>query len=97
MNALGYRPLGLPTTAALVAGVAGTKVKTVKVFFAGLPTVKIAPTPVPEWGFPGRFFAAGAVVPDVYATATQVVTRVKALDRKGRRVATVDNIFTNPF
>ena len=38
VTALGYRPLGLPTTAALVGGVAGTRVKTIKIFWAGLPT-----------------------------------------------------------
>jgi hypothetical protein len=98
LNALGYRPLGLPTTAALVGGVAGTRVKTVKVFFSGMPAQKLAPVPAPaEWGFRARFFAAGAVVPDEFANTTQVVTKIKALDRKGKLLTTMQNVFTNPF
>jgi hypothetical protein len=98
LTALGYRPVGLPTTAALVAGTAGTRVKTVKVFFSGAPTVKLRPVPAPtEWAFHARFFAAGAIVPDTFANTTQVVTRIKALDRKGKLLTTLQNVFTNPF
>lgn len=98
VSALAYRPVGLPTTAALVAGVAGTKVKTVKVFFSGLPTQKLAPVPAPaEWGFRARFFAAGATVPDAFATTTDVVTKIKTLDRKGKLLTTLQGVFTSPF
>jgi hypothetical protein len=50
-----------------------------------------------EWGFRARFFAAGAIVPDAFANTTQVVTRIKALDRKGKLLTTLRNVFTNPF
>ena len=98
VTALGYRPLGLPSTAALVGGVAGTRVKMVKIFFAGLPMQKLTPTPAPpEWGFRARFFAAGAIVPDSFAATSQVVTKIKALDRKGKLVSTTTGIPTTPF
>jgi hypothetical protein len=98
MNAFGYRPLGLPTVAALVAGAAGTRVKTVKIFFAGAPTQKLATVrPPPEWGFAGRFFAAGTNVAESSASTTQVVTQIKALDGRGRLLSKLTNVFTDPF
>jgi hypothetical protein len=98
VNGLGYRPLGLPTTASLVAGVAGTRVKTVKIVYVDgqvqRPPLVHAPV---EWGFRARFFGIGAIVSDAHASTIQVVARIRALDRKGRRVATQTNVFTNPF
>jgi hypothetical protein len=98
LNALGYRPLGLPTTAALVGGVAGTRVKRVKVVYVDgqvqRPPLVHAPS---EWGFGARFFAAGTTVADTAASTPQVVTRVRALDRKGRVLSTQTKVFTNPF
>jgi hypothetical protein len=98
VSATGQRPLGLPTVAALVAGAAGRKVKSVKIFFAGAPTQKL-PTlkPPPEWGFAGRFFAAGANVAESSASATQVVTLIKGLDGRGHLLTKLTNVFTNPF
>jgi hypothetical protein len=98
VSATGQRPLGLPSTAALVGGAAGSRVKTVKIFFTGAPTQKL-PTikPPPAWGFAGRFFAAGVTVAETQANTTQVVTRIKALDGRGRLLATITNVFTNPF
>lgn len=96
--ATGQRPLGLPSTAALVAGAAGTKVRTVKVFFLGAPMQRVRTVvPPPEWGFRGRFFAAGTTLDPSAAATTEVVTRLKGLDRRGRRLVTVDSVFTNPF
>ncbi len=53
--------------------------------------------PPAHWGFAGRFFAAGATVAESSANTTQVVTRIKALDGKGRLLTTLSNVFTNPF
>jgi hypothetical protein len=58
--AISYRPFGLPTVATFVGGVAGKRVKTVKVFFDGAPTQKLRTTKAPrEWGFAARFFGTG--------------------------------------
>jgi len=96
--ATGQRPLGLPSTAALVAGVTGAKVRKVKVFFAGAPMQRIATVAAPPgWGFRGRFFAAGATVADSAAATAEVVTKIRGIDRRGRRIATVTEVFTNPF
>ncbi len=96
--ALGYRPVGLPTASALVGGVAGGRVKQVKVLFSGAPLQKLTTLKAPaEWGFGGRFFAAGAIVGPKYATAVQVVSQIKALDGKGKRLSIQRNVFTNPF
>jgi hypothetical protein len=98
VTATGQRPLGLPTAAALVSGTAGKKVKTVKIFFAGAPTQKLATVkPPPAWGFGGRFFAAGTNVADTSAATTRVVTLIKALDGRGRLLSKFTNVFTNPF
>jgi hypothetical protein len=98
VNALGYRPGGLPTTSALVGGVAGTRVKQVKIFFTGLPMQKLRTVKAPvEWGYAGRFFAAGAIVAPEFASTTQVVAQIKALDGKGKRLSVQTNVFTNPF
>jgi hypothetical protein len=98
VTALGYRPGGLPTASALVGGVGGTRVKQVKVFFSGAPLQKLRTVKAPsEWGFAGRFFAAGAIVPPEHAGTTQVAFQIKALDGKGRRLSIQRSIFTNPF
>ena len=98
VNAFGYRPPGLPTVCALVAGAAGKRVKTVKIFFDGAPTQKLRTVKAPpEWGFGGRFFAAGANVAQSSASKTQVVTLIKALDGKGGLLSKLNNVFTNPF
>jgi hypothetical protein len=98
VSATAQRPLGLPSTAALVGGAAGNRVKTVKIFFAGAPTQKVRTVKPPaSWGFAGRFFAAGATVAETSANTTQVVTRIKALDGRGRLLSTITNVFTNPF
>jgi hypothetical protein len=98
VSATGQRPLGLPTTAALVGGAAGKRVKTVKIFFAGAPTQKVRTVKPPAaWDFAGRFFAAGATVAGSSANTTQVVTRIKGLDGRGRLLFTLSNVFTNPF
>jgi hypothetical protein len=98
VSALGYRPLGLPTTAALVGGTAGTRVKRVKVVFVDGQVLKppLVPAP-PEWGFRARFFAVGTTVADTAANTVQVVSRVRALDRKGKVLTTQTNVFTNPL
>jgi hypothetical protein len=98
VNALGYRPLGLPTTASLVGGVAGTRVKRVKVVYIDgqIQRPPLVPAPV-EWAFRARFFAAGTTVADRFASTSQVVSRIRAFDRRGDRVATQSNVFTNPF
>jgi hypothetical protein len=98
VTALGYRPVGLPSQSALVGGVGGTRVKHVKVFFAGAAMQKMRTVKAPvEWGFAGRFFAAGAIVGPEQAGTTQVVTQIKALDGKGKRLSIQRSIFTNPF
>jgi hypothetical protein len=98
VSALGYRPGGLPTASALVGGVAGTRVKQVKVFFAGAPMQRLRTVNAPAgWAYAGRFFAAGAIVGPESASATQVVTQIKALDGKGKRLSVQTNVFTNPF
>jgi hypothetical protein len=98
VSATGQRPLGLPTVEALVGGAAGKRVKTVKIFFAGAPTQKVRTIKPPaHWGFAGRFFAAGATVDPSSANTVQVVTRIKALDGRGRLLSTLTNVFTNPF
>jgi hypothetical protein len=98
ITATGQRPLGLPTTAALVGGATGTRVKLVKIFFAGAPMQKVATIKPPaHWGFGGRLFAAGATVGETSANTTQVVTQIKGLDGKGRRLTVITNVFTNPF
>lgn len=98
VSATGQRPLGLPTVEALVGGAAGKRVKTVKIFFAGAPTQRVRTVrPPAQWGFTGRFFAAGATVAETSANATQVVTRIKALDGRGRLLSQLTNVFTNPF
>src|SRR6185295_17909818 len=94
VSATGQRPLGLPSTSALVGGAAGNRVKSVKIFFAGAAMQKVQTVkPPPTWGFAGRFFAAGATVADTSANTTQVVTRIKALDGKGRLLSTFTNVF----
>jgi hypothetical protein len=96
--AFGHRPFGLPTVAALVAGAAGKRVKTVKVFFDGAPMQRLRTVKAPpEWGFGGRFFGAGANVAESSANETQVVTLIKALDGRGRLLSKLTNVFTNPF
>jgi hypothetical protein len=98
VSALGYRPGGVPTQSALVGGVAGRKVKRVKILFAGAPTQSLRTVKAPgEWGFGARFFAAGTVVAPESAGLTQVVTRIKALDGKGKRLSVTGDVFTNPF
>jgi hypothetical protein len=98
VSATGQRPLGLPTVAALLAGAAGKRVKTVKIFFAGAPRQKVRTVRPPgKWGFAGRFFAAGANLAEGSANTTQVVTRIKALDGRGRLLSTLTDVFTNPF
>lgn len=98
VSATGQRPLGLPTVEALVGGAAGRRVKTVKIFFAGAPTQRVRTVrPPAHWGFNGRFFAAGATVDPSFANTVQVVTRIKALDGRGRLLTTLTNVFTNPF
>jgi hypothetical protein len=98
LNALGYRPLGLPTTAALVGGVAGTRVKRVKVVYVDGQVQRPSLIPAPaEWGFGARFFAAGTTVANTAAGTAQVVSRVRGFDRKGRVLITQKNVFTNPF
>ena len=98
LSAVGQRPLGLPSAAALVAGVAGTKVRTVKIVFLGAPVQRLRTVAAPPgWGFRGRFFAAGANLAESAAATNQVVTRVRGFDRRGRRVASVNSVFTNPF
>jgi hypothetical protein len=98
VSATGQRPLGLPSVEALVGGAAGKRVKTVKVFFAGAPTQKLRTVrPPAEWGFSGRFFATGATVGPTAASTTQVVTRIKALDGRGRLLSQLTDVFTNPF
>jgi hypothetical protein len=73
-------------------------VKTVKIFFAGAPTQKVRTVKPPAaWDFAGRFFAAGATVAGSSANTTQVVTRIKGLDGRGRLLFTLSNVFTNPF
>jgi hypothetical protein len=98
VNALGYRPLGLPSTASLLGGVAGTRVKRVKLVYVDGQVQKppLVPAP-PEWGFRARFFAGGTTVADAAANTVQVVSRVRALDRKGKVLVTQTNVFTNPF
>jgi hypothetical protein len=96
--ATGQRPLGIPTTAALVAGAAGARVKTVKIFFAGAPTQKLRTVRAPaEWGFAGRFFAAGANVAESSASTVEVVAQIKAFDGRGRLLSKLTSVFTNPF
>jgi hypothetical protein len=98
VSATGQRPLGLPTVAALVGGAAGKRVKTVKIYFAGAPAQKVRTvSPLPGWGFAGRFFAAGANVAETSANTTQVVTKIKALDGRGRLLSKLTDVFTNPF
>ena len=96
--AFGHRPLGLPTVAAAVAGATGMRVKTVKIFFDGAPTQKLRTVKAPaEWGFAGRFFAAGTNVAESSANKTRVVTLIKALDGRGKLLSKLTNVFTNPF
>ncbi len=98
VSAFGHRPLGVPTVAALVAGAAGKRVKTVKIFFEGAPMQKLRTVKAPpEWGFRGRFFAAGTNVAESSANTTQVVSLIKALDGKARLLSKLSNVFTNPF
>jgi hypothetical protein len=98
VTALGRRPFGPPTQAALVGGATGRRVKTVKIFFDGAPTQKLRTTKAPpEWGFAGRFFGTGATVAESSANTTQVVTLIKALDGKGRLLSKTESVFTNPF
>jgi hypothetical protein len=98
VSATGQRPLGLPTVEALVSGAAGRRVKMVKIFFAGAATQKVRTVrPPAEWGFSGRFFGAGTTVAETFAGTTQVVTRIKALDGRGRLLSQLTNVFTNPF
>ncbi len=98
LSAIGQRPFGLPSTAAVVYGVAGTRVKKLKLRFVGGLRQTLRPVSVPaDWGFAARFFATGVTIGDGFATTTQAVTRIRALDRKGRVLATLTNVFTNPF
>lgn len=98
LSALGNRPFALPTTASAVYGVAGTRVKKVKIVYVDGQRQALTPTPAPsEWGFAGRFFATGITVADASAATTQVVARIRAIDRKGKVVFTQTNVFTNPF
>jgi hypothetical protein len=56
----------------------------------------LVPAP-PEWGFRARFFASGTTVSAAAANTVQAVSRVRALDRKGKPLTTQTNVFTNPF
>jgi hypothetical protein len=97
VTAISYRPFGLPTVATLVGGVAGKRVKTVKVFFDGAPMQKLRTVKAPpEWAFAARFFGTGANVAESSANKAQVVTLIKALDGKGRLLSKLTNVFTNP-
>ncbi len=72
--------------------------KKVKIFFDGAPTQSLRTVAAPhEWAFGGRFFAAGTNVAQTSAGMTEVVTKIKALDGKGRLLSTLDHVFTNPF
>ena len=76
----------------------GTKVRTVKIVFLGATRQRLRTVAArPGWGFRGRFFAAGANLVESAAATNQVVTTVRGFDRRGRRVATVNSVFTNPF
>ena len=98
MNAVGQRPFGLPSTAAVVYGVVGAKVKKVKLAFVGGARRTVKPVSVPAaWGYPGRPFALGLTIEDRFASQTQVVSRIRGLDRKGKVVFTTTDLFTNPF
>ena len=98
LSAIGQRPFGLPSTAAVVYGVAGTRVRKLKLRFVGGIRRTLKPARVPAgWGFAGRFFATGETIAEQFAATTQAVTRIRALDRKGTPVATVTDVFTNPF
>jgi hypothetical protein len=97
VTAISYRPFGLPTVATFVGGVAGKRVKTVKVFFDGAPTQRLRTTKAPrEWGFAARFFGTGANVAQSSANKVQVVTQIKALDGKGRLLSKLTDVLTNP-
>jgi hypothetical protein len=98
VTAVGQRPLGLPTVAASVSGVAGKRVRKVRIHFRGGMVVRRKTVGAPrEWGFAGRFFAAGVSVGDAYANTTQVATRIDAVDRDGRVLSKQRSIFTDPF
>ena len=97
VTAISYRPFGLPTVATFVGGVAGKRVKTVKVFFDGAPTQKLRTVKAPpEWGFAARFFGTGANVAQSSANTAEVVTLIKALDGRGRLLSKLTNVLTNP-
>ena len=97
VSPISYRPFGLPTVATLVGGVAGTRVKTVKIFFDGAPMQKLRTVKAPpEWGFPVRYFGTGTNVAESSANTAQVATMIKALDGRGRLLSKLTNVLTNP-
>ena len=97
VTAISYRPFGLPTVATFVGGVAGTRVKTVKIFFDGAPMQKLRTTKAPpEWGFRVRFFGTGTNVAQSSANTAQVAKTIKALDGRGRLLSKVTDVLTNP-
>ena len=97
VSPISYRPFGLPTVATFVGGIAGTRVKTVKIFFDGAPMQKLRTTKAPpEWGFPVRFFGTGTNVAESSANKAQVATMIKALDGRGRLLSKLTDVLTNP-
>ena len=97
VTAISYRPFGLPTVATFVGGVAGTRVKTVKIFFDGAPMQKLRTVKAPpEWNFPVRYFGTGANVAESSANTAQVAKTIKALDGRGRLLSKLTNVLTNP-
>ena len=97
VTAISYRPFGLPTVATFVGGVAGTRVKTVKIIFDGAPMQKLRTVKAPpEWGFPVRYFGTGANVAESSANTAQVAKTIKALDGRGRLLSKLTNVLTNP-
>ena len=97
VSPISYRPFGLPTVATFVGGIAGTRLKTVKIFFDGAPMQKLRTVKAPrEWNFPVRFFGTGANVAQSSANTAQVARMIKALDGKGRLLSKLTDVLTNP-
>ena len=97
VTAISYRPFGLPTVATFVGGIAGTRVKTVKILFDGAPMQKLRTVKAPpEWGFPARYFGTGTNVAESSANTAQVARMIKALDGRGRLLSKLTNVLTNP-